>query len=240
MQGNFNKPVSHFQKGKKPTQSRNISHIMKKYNHANLKSNGGTPLRGGKNQEIQHKRSSQNLVVLDSINKNIENGKGQKTKSPYQKQRVLMNYPQKNQKTSFKNKEFKQSFKYKIAQNSSRENKMSGTPTQKQNKFLVSKNQNQHQRIEFSKKRNFSPMMGKQNPVNPNSLFPKGQVVNVSQNNLNQVPRPKPSFTKNPPQNTQTVEDSLGGGSKINTKTGSMLNFGNGSRIPDNLSVISR
>ena len=66
------------------------------------------------------------------------------------------------------------------------------------------------------KKRNFSPFNQNQNlSQNKNVLFTKQE---------------------------EPERDSLGGGSRVNTKTGSMLNFGagGGSKMNDNLSVVSR
>lgn len=69
------------------------------------------------------------------------------------------------------------------------------------------------------KKRNFSPIQSGQINQNGQKLF---------EQNLKKAGEPKED------------NDSLGGGSKINVKNGSIMNFGAGSRIADNMSVMSK
>ena len=103
--------------------------------------------------------------------------------------------------------------------------------TAKPNKFLVKNNP----QPKFERKRNFSPIGGQQH-AGPSQIFQKAkQTINVSGNNLGGS-----QGLTSVDQRADNIGDSLGGGSKINTKTGSMLNFGGGSRVPDNVSVMSR
>ena len=73
----------------------------------------------------------------------------------------------------------------------------------------------------YNKKRNFSPLPNNKIYIqNKEQLFKNQQVETHA--------------------SKQEENDSLGGGSQINSKTGSVLNFGGGSRVADNMSVLSR
>ena len=237
-QHNYNKPATNFTKIQAAPggMSKNISHIIKKYNQVNLGNNiKNSSLPMERNKNIQHKRIKQKGNILDSISKNINQVKDQSIKdSSYKKQRVLNNQPKRQQNIIYQKKNTKSSYKKTLSHASSGENRMMGRSIQKKNKFLLSNIPNKNT---LEKKRNFSPITGGQLPIKTNELFPKKKTYNMARNNLNQSHKPKANYLKDSSQN---IEDSLGGGSKINTKTGSMINFGNSSRIPDNLSIISR
>ena len=72
---------------------------------------------------------------------------------------------------------------------------------------------------EYPRKRNFSPIATANINKNAQKLFePKNMKA----------------------ADSKEENDSLGGGSKINVKNGSLMNFGGGSRMADNMSVMSR
>lgn len=156
--------------------------------------------------------------VLDSISKNIQNHR-------MQGQRYLNNPERRNPNPGTRTPP-------RPAQNQiARANTIGAKMATKPNKFLVKNLPNSKQ----ERKRNFSPIGGQQH-AGPSQIFKKTKnTINVTRNNLGG------SQGKNiSDQKAEAAGDSLGGGSKINTKTGSMLNFGGGSRIPDNMSVMSR
>ena len=228
--GNQN-PISSF---KKIAQSgpRNINHIMKKYNHVSTKKVKTSKSRPKeKVVKANHKRNKPNTNALKSISKNLDNAKATNSK----KQAKIRPTPPLRQKEANPQPRT-------ISQKVYQLNSSSKGPNEKSNKFLV-KNVNSSQNIQYGKKRNFSPIASQNQFVKTNQLFPqkKQNVINVMQNNMTPAPQPKPVVVNSPLQREETLkDDSLGGGSRVNTKTGSVLGFGNNSRIPDNLSVISR
>jgi hypothetical protein len=215
-QNSLQKPTSNFKKGVS-NGTRNVNHIMKKYDHVK-------PNAYPKVESNQQKTKN----ILDSINKNINGPK-------IQQQRVfpkrVLNPPQ---KILNKNVYQKKSIPARSQElNMSNQLYKGNTAGNKSNKFLV-KNGPRFHNSQIAKKRNFSPIESHKKII-PNQIFNNNKESNnIQRSNIDggkKIIRPS---------NTQNTNDSLGGGSKINTKTGSMLNFGGGSRIPDNLSVISR
>jgi hypothetical protein len=189
----------------------NINHIIKKYNQAPSQKQRVRP------NNINHQRNRPNSNVLDSINKNMKRTQGQSngglTQSGIPVKRTIVSQT-----------------KEKIG---------GGTSGQFMGKYLKM-NTSATGKMIYDKKRNFSPIGNQRQLMTNNQLFQKEEkkVINVTQNNLNQS-SPKPIQVQGKRRDSE-ANDSLGGGSRVNTKTGSVLGFGNNSRIPDNMSVISR
>ena len=213
-QNRIQSQTAHFRKGPS-SGNRNLNDIIRKYN----------PTKPNLKPKMEHKQMKPKHI-LDSINRNINGpripNQGILPKRvSNQPQRVLNKQPyQKKSNTNKTKASYKNQKLYRANTNGSASNKFLAKNIKKVDKF------------DIERKRNFSPIESKK--MMSNQIFKRpNEVVNVTKNNLSGQKIINPSLKQN-------TNDSLGGGSKINTKTGSMLNFGGGSKIPDNLSVISR
>lgn len=237
VQTTLQKPVSGFKQPGPSKPQKDLNHIFRKYNQVSpVRAAPPNPKPLARPRNVHHQRNKPNSNVLDSINKNIHHRSG--VDNVIKKPQIVYNgaskFLSKMPQTGLPVKR-KASIKKDDSQKIIRTGPAKGARSpvlhsQFSGKFLV---KNGNTNVQVDKRRNFSPMRSQKPLISQNELFPEQgkTTVNVTQKNL--------AGGQPLPQKTES-RDSLGGGSRVNTKTGSVLGFGNNSRIPDNVSVISR